>query len=52
MALINCKSNVFPSWSEKCTAVTRDYGDNVNNKPKLEISDTKPCSSCEFFKSL
>ena len=52
MVLINSESNVFPSWSEKCMVVTRDYVDNVNNKPKLEISDTKLCSSCEFFKSI
>ena len=28
-------------WSEKCIIVTRDYGNNANNKPKFEITDTK-----------
>ena len=27
--------------SKKCIIVTRDYGDNVNNKPRFGITDTK-----------
>ena len=41
MPTINCKINIFLTWSEKCIIVTGDYGDDVNNKPKLEITDAK-----------
>ena len=38
MLLINCEINIFLTF---CIIVTRDYGDNANNKPKFEITDTK-----------
>ena len=41
MPTINCEINIFLTWSEKCIIVTGDYGDDVNNKPKLEITDAK-----------
>ena len=40
--LSNCEINVFfLTWSEKRIIVTGDYGNNVNNKPKFDITDTK-----------
>ena len=41
MPLINCEINIFLAWSEKCIIVTGDYGNDVNNKPKFEVTDTK-----------
>ena len=41
MPLINCEINIFSTWSEKCIMVSRYYGNNVNNKPKFELNDTR-----------
>ena len=41
MSLINCKISNFLTWSEKCIVVAGDYGANVINHPKFEITDTK-----------
>ena len=41
MPLINCEINIFLNWSEKCIIVTADYGNEANNQPKFEITDTK-----------
>ena len=29
------------TWSKKCIIVTGDYGNNLDNKPKFAITDTK-----------
>ena len=41
MPLINCEINILLTWSDKCIIVTGHYGNDVNNKPKFEITDTK-----------
>ena len=38
MPLINCKINIFLTWSKKCITVTRNYSDQ---EPKFTIIDTK-----------
>ena len=41
MPLINCEINIFLTWSENFIIVTRDYGNEEDNKPNFEIADKK-----------
>ena len=38
MPLINCETNIFLTWSEKCVIVTGNYNDQ---EPKFVIAGTK-----------